>query len=164
MNILNLLSQFSFFYFFTFKQCIFISLLKNSQERGIINMSINSLIVDDNLDDHQLINDIISINFKDIKIDKALDVETFYEKMKDPTQKYNFIIISADLKNEKGKSAVSVLFEEFPEKIKSSIIIKEEKTHLPQNILKDKNIPVFTKPFSLDEMCNQIKKICNQKV
>lgn len=122
-------------------------------------MPVMVLVADENLDVHELVNDILLINFKDVAVDRVLEVKGFRAKLGTKHPGYNLIIIGSGLADPSGKSAISILCEEFPQYRGAAIILQDAAGQVPDTPM-IKNIPVLKKPFSLDEFSDYIKKIC----
>ena len=122
-------------------------------------MPVKALVADESLDVHELVNDILLINFKDVTVDRVLEVKGFRSKLGSKRPGYNLIIIGSGLADATGKSAIAVLCEEFPQFRGAAIILQDAAGQVPDTPM-IKNIPVLKRPFSLDEFSDHIKKIC----
>jgi DNA-binding response OmpR family regulator len=122
-------------------------------------MIVNALVADDDLDVHELVNDILCISFKDISVDRALDADSFRAKVHSSKKKYDLVLVASGFADDSGKDIVSIVLEEFPALGKKMAVIQES----AGGSWLDKGgnaIPVIKKPFSLDEFSDVIKKIC----
>jgi hypothetical protein len=122
-------------------------------------MPIKALVADESLDVHELVNDILLINYKDVAVDRVLNAEGFRAKLAAPHPDYKLIIIASSLADASGKSAISILCEEFPQHRSAAAILLDTAGQVPDTPMV-KKIPVLKKPFSLDEFSDVIKKIC----
>ena len=122
-------------------------------------MPVKVLVADESLDVHELVNDILLINFKDVAADRVMEAEGFRAKLGSKRPGYNLIIIGSGLVDASGKSVISILCDEFPQYRGIALILQDETGQVPDNPM-IKKIPVLAKPFSLDEFSDRIKKIC----
>jgi DNA-binding response OmpR family regulator len=122
-------------------------------------MPVKVLVADESLDVHELVNDILLINFKDVAVDRVMEAEGFRTMLGTNRPGYNLIIIGSGLVDASGKSAVSVLCDEFPQYRGIVVILQDEAGQVPDTPM-IKKIPVLAKPFSLDEFSDRITKIC----
>jgi hypothetical protein len=122
-------------------------------------MPVKVLVADENLDVHELVNDILLINYKDVAVDRVLSAEGLREKLGAQNPGYKLIIMGSTLADASGKSAISILSEEFPQFRAMSVILQHAAGQVPDSPL-IKKIPVLEKPYSLDEFSDRIKKIC----
>ncbi|HUI91110.1 MAG TPA: hypothetical protein VLX68_02580 [Chitinivibrionales bacterium] len=122
-------------------------------------MPVKVLVADENLDVHELVNDILLINYKDVVVDRVLNAEALRAKLGTKQPGYHLIIIGSSLADASGKSAISILAEEFPQFRGIAVILQHAAGQVPDSPL-IKKIPVLTKPYSLDEFSDRIKKIC----
>jgi DNA-binding response OmpR family regulator len=122
-------------------------------------MTVEVLVADDDLDVHELVNDILSITFKDIKVDRVLDAESFRAKANSHKNQYDLVLIASDVADASGKDIISILLDEFPTLIEKTAIIEETAATVRFD-RSGAEIPLIKKPFSLDEFSSVIKKIC----
>ena len=121
-------------------------------------MTVRVLVADEDLDVHELVNDILSISFKDVSVDRVLTGEGLYRKIRATKQQYNLIIISLKLHDNQGKSLAFCVCRDFPEYCKRIAIIKEPSEQRPAEPLLAA-VPCLEKPFSLDTFSEIIKKL-----
>jgi hypothetical protein len=122
-------------------------------------MTIKVLVADDSLDVHELVNDILSISFKDVMVDRVLDVDTFRSKVLSSQPSYDLLLVASGLSDDAGTDIISVVLDEFPALAKKMAVI-EESTATTRLDRSGTPIPLIKKPFSLDEFSDVIKKIC----
>ena len=118
------------------------------------------LVADDDLDAHELIHDILQINFKQVKIDRALSGESFIKKIEEAKNGYDLILFNIRLKYENGKDILSSLQHKFPGILDRIVLMADS----PVQEMKHphvKKIPCISKPFSLDYFGEVIKKVCS---
>ena len=116
-------------------------------------MTIRVLVADEDLDVHELVDDILHINFKDVAIDRAMDRNSIRAKIRSMQIPYDLILLGDD--GEKG--FVEIVHEECPALIKKSVMICPEGSN---HIEKWGDIPRIAKPFSLDDFGETVGKIC----
>ena len=124
-------------------------------------MGVKVLVADDDLDVHELVNDILCITFKDVTVDRVLDADSFRAKARAPKKHYDLILVSSDVADASGKDILSIIFDEFPALVKKTVVI-EETAATARFDRSGAPLPLIKKPFSLDEFSGVIKKICPQ--
>jgi hypothetical protein len=87
---------------------------------------IRVLVADSNLDSHELIQDIVHINFRNVQIERAHNCESFLTKVSSAQPQYNLILYSVRMENESGKNILSDLFAQNPELFKRMILMSEK--------------------------------------
>ena len=122
-------------------------------------MTVRVLVADDNLDVHELVNDILHISFKDVSAVRALTADDFRVQMSTIKPAFNLILIAGGLVDEKGKGIVSILISDFPKSAAHTAVIEDFAGPLHTDA-KGRPIATIYKPFSLDEFSSVIKKIC----
>jgi hypothetical protein len=149
------------YFYYNFPQRMYFKKLykKHRQSPKDGHMPVKVLVADENLDVHELVNDILLINYKDVAVDRVLEAEGFRAKLGAKHPGYNLIIIGSGLADASGKSAISILCEEFPQYRGAAVILQQAAGQIP-NTPMAKKIPVLAKPYSLDEFSDCIKKIC----
>jgi hypothetical protein len=121
-------------------------------------MALHALVADDDLDVHELVNDILSIILKDVVVERVLDAEGFVRKLLSPQRRYNIIIVASKLHDDRGKSLASVVCDEFPAYCGKMAILKEPGEKLPADP-RLAAVPCLEKPFSLDTFSETIKRL-----
>lgn len=122
-------------------------------------MSVKVLVADENLDVQELVNDILLINLKDVVVDRALSVEGLRIRLASVEHSYGLVIAASTLVDSNGNSALGVIRREFPKYISKTVALED--THgEARAAAENADIPVLTKPFSLDEFGECIAKIC----
>jgi hypothetical protein len=116
-------------------------------------MPIRVLVADDDLDVHELVDDILHINFKDVAIDRAMDHSGVRAKIRSMKIPYDIILLGDD----GMKGFVEIVNEECPALMKKTIMICPEGSN---QIDKWSDIPQIVKPFSLDDFGEVLGKIC----
>lgn len=122
-------------------------------------MPVRVLVADDNLDVQELVNDILIINFKDVSVERVLDANGLREKLGAAKRPYDLIIVASGLADPQGKSAPAIIREEF-RAVSGKTVILEDAPGQVKRGPGTAGIPVLTKPFSLDEFGDCVRKIC----
>jgi DNA-binding NtrC family response regulator len=119
---------------------------------------IRVLVADSNLDSHELIHDILQINFRDAQIDRAHNCESFLSKVSNAESEYNLILYSIQMEFESGKNLLPELFQNNPQLLKRMVLMTENfESSLDPSL---QWLPKITKPYSLDYFGEVIKKTC----
>jgi DNA-binding response OmpR family regulator len=116
------------------------------------------LVVDDDLDAHELLHDILEINFKQVKIERALNYAGFMKKIDEAKTPYDLILLNTRLKNEDGKDVVAALRTKYPGVLEHVVLIADSPLELKDPLVRE--IPSISRPFSLDNFGEIIKKVC----
>jgi DNA-binding response OmpR family regulator len=122
-------------------------------------MSVRVLVADDDLDVQELVNDILLINFTDVSVERVLDVQTLRKKLGAAKRPYDLIIATSALADPKGTSALSIIRNEFAAYRGKTVILEDTAGKVPRGA-EAAGIPILTKPFSLDEFGDIVRKIC----
>jgi hypothetical protein len=120
---------------------------------GLHFMTVHVLVGDEDLDVHELVDDILHINFKDVAIDRAMDQNGIRTKIRSMQVPYDIILLG----DNGMKGFVEIVQEECPALMKKTVMIcPEGSNHLD----KWSDIPHIHKPFSLDDFGEMLGKIC----
>jgi hypothetical protein len=116
-------------------------------------MPIRVLVADDDLDVHELVDDILHINFKDVAIDRVMDLNGVRAKIRSMKIPYDIILLG-----DNGiKGFIEIVNEECPALMKKTVLICPEGS---PPVDKWSDIPRIVKPFSLDDFGEVLGKIC----
>jgi DNA-binding NtrC family response regulator len=116
------------------------------------------LVADDDLDVHELVHDILQINFKQVKVDRALSSKSFLKKLDEADDPYDLILFNVRL-NENGNNCLSMVQQQFPNIMERIILLADSPDGHEKPL--SKNMPCVSKPFSLDHFGEVIKKVCS---
>jgi len=119
------------------------------------------LIADDDLDSHELLDDLIEINFRDVEIDRALTTESFLQKTGAADASYDLVLFNMH----PGKSGsdseamelVSHLEKNRPQLLERTVFILPKDAD-PRALGIADRFPVLLRPFSLDEFSDVVQK------
>jgi len=117
------------------------------------------LVADDDLDVHQLVHDILQINFKQVTIDRALTSKSFLSKIKTAESPYDLILFNVRLNQENGGNILNSLQQEYPDIMDRVILLADSPKE--STISRDLDVPCVSKPFSLDHFGEVLKKVCS---
>jgi hypothetical protein len=115
------------------------------------------IIADNDLDSHELIDDLIEINFQDAMIEHAVTFESFLDKLDSSADKYDLILYNLDFKVPGEKDIVTFLTEKYPQVLDRVICIDSEQYAHGADY---NGIPTLARPFSLDLFGEVVKKVC----
>lgn len=118
---------------------------------------IRVLVADNDLDSHELIDDILQINFRDPKIERVHTPDSFAEKVSSAVPPYNLILYSVQMDIESGQKILAQLLKQNPDLSKRMVLMGEDKDSLPPDA---KSVPNIPKPISLDYFGEVVKKAC----
>ncbi len=119
---------------------------------------IRVLVADSNLYSHELIHDIVQINFRNVKIESVHNSESFVSKITSAKPQYNLILYSVHMDDSTDKTTLSEAIKKNPEISDRTIIMTESDSVKVPDIFN--HFPTVTKPYSLDYFGEVIKKTC----
>jgi DNA-binding response OmpR family regulator len=122
-------------------------------------MPVRVIVADENLDVQELVNDILLINFKDVSVERVLEAQGLRDKLDKSKRPYDLIIAASGLADPQGKSALAIIREEFQAYTGKTVILEDTSGQVTRGPLAA-GIPILTKPFSLDEFGDCVRKIC----
>lgn len=122
-------------------------------------MKFRVLIVDDDLDAHELLRDLLEINLDDVQIEKALDNESFVRKLDETKRPYDLLMVDYSLESNGGPDVVSAIERKSPDLLRRTVLLNAP-TEVLERDPRVKNVPNLRKPFSLDSFSDIIKKTC----
>jgi DNA-binding NtrC family response regulator len=127
----------------------------------IIMIKTNVLVADDYMGSHRLMSDVLEINFKAVRVERAVSLQSFWAKLPAPPedQPWHLVFLSADLVKEEPEGLMDRVKAANPDVIGKMIIVG---TAADAESLEDdvKAVPFLIKPFSLDRFEELIKQVC----
>ena len=120
-------------------------------------MAMKVLLADHDLDVHKLIADILPILFRNVTIDRVMKSEGVLEKLGSPEANYGLVIVDLQLGDVDGQSIVTAIQARFPEVLERLVLIVDSPDAVPKDTVFNE-IPHVTKPFSLDEFGEIVRK------
>ncbi|KMQ52496.1 hypothetical protein CHISP_0763 [Chitinispirillum alkaliphilum] len=118
---------------------------------------IKVLIADEDLDSHELLSDILHINFHEVEVERAHDCNSFLNKISQPDIKYDLILYSSVFLKDQPEMLLQVKNEN-PDAFARIVLLVDAHESLPEN-RELKNLPSISKPFSLDHFGEVIRKV-----
>lgn len=113
----------------------------------------NVLVFDNDLSSHELVRDILHINFKDVKIDSAWSREALLNKVSDSQAQFDLILFNPEL-DESGLDTLMDINRLNPEILEKVVIISDHPSDCDPAL---KTLPFVPKPFSLDYFSEVLK-------
>jgi len=120
-------------------------------------MTIHVLIADNDSGIHELVNDMLHINFKDVTVERVRDRDSFRSRLKIGMSTYDLIIFDGYPTDNDGQEFINSLKEEFPGIMSKVIMLCGSGCSIHPDQCE---IPCLIKPFSLDDFGEIVKKIC----
>ena len=118
---------------------------------------IRVLIADNNPDSHELIDDLIEINFRDVQIDHALTGQAFIDKINSEALPYNLVVFNFELDGVEGESVLAAIKNKHAFLFERMVILAAEETDVSSV---PKAAAVVKSPFSLDDFGDVVRKHC----
>ncbi len=122
-------------------------------------MPVNVLVASADLDVHELVADILEIIFKDITLDRVLDIEHAQEKLQSDAGGYDLILLDYHLGDMDGTQGIITLLNMY-DSIKKHVVIIMDGTNTDPLDQFLEQIPTVSKPFSLDEFDHIVRNAC----
>ena len=123
-------------------------------------MQIKVLIADDDMDAQRLMDDVVEINFRDVVIERALSLQSFWKKVSDAgaDAPYNFIFLNVEYIKEEPDGFLERLKAANPNTTAKLILMGSaaDAEACGEDI---KQLPHLDKPFSLDEFEEVVKAV-----
>ncbi|NLE01240.1 MAG: hypothetical protein GX640_15340 [Fibrobacter sp.] len=119
---------------------------------------IKVLIADSDLDSHELVDDILQINFRDVKIDRALNATSFLNKIKDAQPPYNLILFNPEIDINGELKLLDQIRALNPQMLNHIILLNADVDQFRES--ESGIMFAIKKPFSLDYFSEVIKKAC----
>lgn len=113
------------------------------------------LIADNDLDSHELVDDLIEMIFRDPKIDRALSRESLLSRLSASGVEYDLVIFNYSMHTQDVSDILEHITSINPVFEKKIVFITSGPTRgdIPEKF------PVLVRPFSLDEFSDVVKKI-----
>jgi len=123
-------------------------------------MEVKVLIADDDMDVQHLMYDILEINFRDVVIDRALSLQSFWKKVSVADNKYRFIFLTTEYIKEEPEGFLDRLTAANPD-VLSSLILMGSAADVEAYGEEAGRLPFLEKPFSLDRFEEAVKAVRN---
>ncbi|MFP4164035.1 MAG: hypothetical protein ACLFQB_10785 [Chitinispirillaceae bacterium] len=120
---------------------------------------IKVLIADEDLDFHELMDDVLEINFRDVKIDRALSYENFWNRIKEVGNQYDLILFNEKLQQNSNECVLGTIRRFDPVLLGKLVLVGDKQDVAPCESEKA-DLPFLRKPFSLDHFGELVKKAC----
>lgn len=122
---------------------------------------VNVLVADDDMLSIQLMCDVLEINFRNLKIEHALSVQSFWAKIRtvNGANPWNLIFLTVEYIKEAPEGFLERVREANPE-APGKIIITDPAAGLELCGDDIRRLPLLIKPFSLDGFEEMVKAIC----
>jgi DNA-binding NtrC family response regulator len=124
-------------------------------------MSIDVLVLGNDLNAHRLIFDILEMTFKNITIERATTIQIMFHKL-DERRDYDLIILDCQNSKKDDEKIISRLRDEYPDLIDRIIVVFDSWEEKPDDAVM-KDIPYIIKPFCLDTFEDIVKRTCSVK-
>jgi len=118
---------------------------------------IRVLIADYDLDSHELVDDLVEMIFRDVKIDRALSRESLFARLGTADADYHLIIFNYSMHESEITKVLDYVRSCNPDLMERIVFIITSE-NLRERI--PAQYPVLVKPYSLDEFSEVVKKTC----
>jgi DNA-binding NtrC family response regulator len=116
------------------------------------------LVVDDDLDAHEIIHDMLSITLEGVKVDQAMSGERFIKKLENIEAPYDMILFNIRMRYENGIDILASAKDRYPGMTDRIVLMADLPGTGEAASMQD---PVcIPKPFSLDYFGEVVKKVC----
>ena len=123
-------------------------------------MEIKILIADDDMEVHQLMADILEINFRDVKVERALTLQSFWAKAAAPAGEnpWHIVFLCVDYIKEEPDRFLERLNETNPD-VQPKVVITGFAQDFESCAEDIRQLPFLAKPFSLDAFEDMVKRV-----
>ena len=126
-------------------------------------MVVKILIADDDMDVHQLMCDVLAINFKKVNIERALNISSFWEKYSADDAAWDLVFLRVKYILEEPEGFMERLTKANPDTLNKVILMGYEYNYKMCND-DVKALPFLAKPFSLDRFAELAKSVYNSRL
>jgi len=123
-------------------------------------MKVKVLIADDDMDVHQLMSDVLEINFRDVQVERALTPQSFWAKAAVPEgeKPWQIVFLCVDYIKEEPDNFLGRLNEANPD-AQAKLIITGYAQDFESCAEDIRQLPFLAKPFSLDTFEAMVKSV-----
>lgn len=115
------------------------------------------LIADNNPDSHELVDDLIELNFRDVQIDHALTGQAFLDKISSSTLPFNLILFHLDLDATESGTVLETIKAQYIHLLPHMVFLASEGN---EQITAPEGSFVLKTPYSLDLFSEVVKNRC----
>jgi CheY-like chemotaxis protein len=115
------------------------------------------LIADNNPDSHELVDDLIELNFRDVQIDHALTGQAFLDKLNSTDFPFNLILFHLDLDASENGSVLKAIREQYAHLFPRMLFLASGGS---EQVAAPEGSTVLKTPFSLDLFSEVVKHHC----
>ena len=115
------------------------------------------LIADDDVDSHELIDDLIEVNFRDVEIEHAVTKKSFFNKIGSASQPINLILFNLGLDGSGEEGNIELLKNRHPDLLNRTVFIVTGDRPVPEAL---NGMNLISRPFSLDYFGEVVQKVC----
>jgi len=123
-------------------------------------MQIKVLIAEDDMDVQHLMYDLVEINFRDVVIERALSLQSFWKKVSVADSNYRFIFLTTEYIKEEPDDFWGRLRAASPD-APDKVILMGGKADIEACGEEIAQLPLLEKPFSLDKFEEAVKAVRN---
>lgn len=117
---------------------------------------IRVLIADNDLDSHEVVDDLVEMLFRDVKIDRSLSRKSLLTRIGTAGADYDLVIFNYSFRDNEIYEILEQITLHNPDLLKRIVFII---TGPVDSAISD-NYPVLMRPLSIDEFSDTVKKIC----
>jgi len=116
------------------------------------------LVADDDLNMHQVIEDIVEICFRDVQIDRVMSSPAFVARLREDPNAYDIILFDLHLHQPSGSRALPSVLTEFPS-IRGRLVVIAPADEDVDVVAEARDLPRVGFPFSLDDFTETVRKV-----
>ena len=121
-----------------------------------------ALVVEDDMEQQKVIQDILEITLKDAKIERAMNANSIFTKLRRAKPSYNIILFDLSFHAAPGLDVLAAVRSEFPG-LERNIAVLVNSLQEYQASAPAHGLAYILKPFSLDSFSEIVKQICDRK-
>jgi DNA-binding NtrC family response regulator len=116
------------------------------------------IVADDDLDAHELVQDMLQISLEGVNIDQAMSGESFLKKIGEAVTPYDLILFNVRMRHANGADLLAIVKDRFPGQTDRIVLMADAPLSVEHSPATE---PIcIIKPFSLDCFGEIVKKVC----
>lgn len=117
------------------------------------------LVVEDDLDQHKVIHDILEMTLKDARIERVMNPAALLNKLRRPKVQYNLILFDLTFHDASGAKVLQFIRAEMPELEPKTVLLVNSSAEYEATEAA-RGLRYILKPFSLDSFTDTVREVC----
>ena len=120
-------------------------------------MPLKVIVADEDLHSHKVIHDILGISLKDVKITRALNLESFLSKLAKGRSPFDLVLFDFHFESPHGLAGLLDILKQRPELAGKVVLLNESADEITSNP-QTAALQYIIKPYSLDTFSSVVKR------